>query len=73
MSEEKEKKPAAEPKTETPAPASAAGAEKGTPKISQMTIQEVEKALLIVKEKMGGFTSRHAQNLLLRKKALTSK
>jgi hypothetical protein len=39
-------------------------------KISQMTLQEVEAELKIVKEKMGGFQSAHARHLLARKKEL---
>ena len=40
-------------------------------KISQMALQEVEAELKVVKEKMGGFQSHFAQDLLARKKELT--
>ena len=41
-------------------------------KISQMTLQEIEKELVVVKEKMGGFQSRFARHLLARKKELSA-
>ena len=40
-------------------------------KISGMTLAEVEAALKIAKEKMGGFQSQFARTLLARKKELT--
>ena len=41
-------------------------------KISQMTLEEVEAGLKMAQEKMGGFQSGFARNLLARKKELTS-
>ena len=41
-------------------------------KINALALDEVEEELKIVKEKMGGFSSRYAQHLLLRKKELTA-
>ena len=76
-----EKKPAeVKPKAEAKAeakpeakaeskPAEGAPEKKGK-KISRMTLQEVEAELKTVQEKMGGFQSHFAQDLLARKKVL---
>jgi len=71
-----EAKPKAEEKVEAkteaktePKPAESAP-EKKRRKIAQMTLQEVEAELKITQEKMGGFQSHFAQDLLARKKAL---
>ena len=60
-----------------PAQAPQAGTGEAAPakklrKISQMTLQEIEKELSVVKEKMGGFQSRFARHLLSRKQELQS-
>jgi hypothetical protein len=44
----------------------------GNKKINAMTIKDLEAKLAEVKEKQGGLTSKYAQQLLLRKKSLTS-
>lgn len=54
-----------EEKTEASAPA-----EEKRKKVTQMSLREVEQELKTVKEKMGGFCSRYAQDLLQRKKVL---
>ena len=41
-------------------------------KLNCMNLEEVEKELKVVKEKMGGFNSRYAQHLLSRKKELSN-
>ncbi len=71
-----EAKPKAEEKVEAkteaktePKPAEVAP-EKKRRKISQMTLQEVEAEIKTVQEKMGGFQSHFAQDLLARKKVL---
>ena len=69
MAEEaKEEKKEEAPKAQAPAEGSA----EKRKKINCLTITEIESELKIVKEKMGGFNSRHAQELLLRKKALSA-
>lgn len=50
----------------------AAGAGEKRAKVNCLTLAEVETELKVVKEKMGGFQSRYAEELLLRKKELTS-
>ncbi len=70
MSEEEVKEKPAEKSAEA-APASAAEAKQK--KVNCFTLAEVERELKIVKEKMGGFESRHARALLFRKKELTGK
>jgi ribosomal protein L29 len=55
-------------KTEQPGTPEAAG----NKKINEMTIKDLEAKLAEVKEKQGGLTSKYAQQLLLRKKSLTS-
>jgi hypothetical protein len=44
----------------------------GNKKINAMTIKDLEAKLAEVREKQGGITSKYAQQLLLRKKSLTS-
>lgn len=75
-----EKKPEEKPKAESKVEAKEAKTEekpkegagqKKRPKVSRMTLQEVEKELKAVQEKMGGFQSHFAQDLLARKKVLT--
>ena len=67
-----EAKPAKKPeKTEAPAQATA-DSSSGRKKINRLTLDEVEKELKVVKEKMGGFGSHYADHLLLRKKELTA-
>ncbi len=75
-----EKKPEAKPKTEEKVEAKAeakaeskpaeAAPEKKRRKISGMTLKEVEAELKITQEKMGGFQSHFAKDLLARKKVL---
>jgi len=65
-----EKKPEVEKKPQAPQQAPEA-AQKKNKKIGQMTLKEVEEKLNSIKEKMGGFDSRYAQELLKRKSALT--
>jgi hypothetical protein len=60
IKEAKEEKPASE-------------SEKKRKKISEMTLPEVEAGLKIAQEKMGGFQSGFARNLLARKKILLPK
>jgi ribosomal protein L29 len=57
-------------KTEQPGTPEAAGNK--NKKINEMTIKDLEAKLAEVKEKQGGLTSKYAQQLLLRKKSLTS-
>ena len=66
--EVKEKKA---PAKEAAAPAE--GSKEKRKKINCMSLPEIESELKNVKEKMGGYGSRHAQELLLRKKELTTK
>lgn len=72
-----EAKPKAEPKVEAKAETKTEEkpkenvSEKKRIKVSRMTLQEVEKELKVVQEKMGGFQSHFAQDLLARKKVLT--
>lgn len=71
--QQKEQKPEAAAKPEAPqqAPQQAPeAAQKKNKKIGQMSLKEVEEKLNFVKEKMGGFDSRYAQELLKRKAAL---
>ena len=72
-----EKKPEAKPKAEAkPAEAKAeskpaeSAPKKKRRKISQMALQEIESELKVAQEKMGGFQSHFAQDLLARKKVL---
>jgi hypothetical protein len=44
----------------------------GNKKINEMSLNELEGKLAEVKEKQGGWTSKYAKQLLLRKKTLTS-
>ncbi len=62
---EKHAEPAA-----TAVPAAGAAQEKKGKKISRMTLAEVEEEIKTVKEKMGGFQSAFARNLLARQKEL---
>ena len=79
--EKKADKPEESKKAEAPAegearhgrPAAAEKAGEKRKKINCLTLVEVENELKTVTEKMGGFQSRYAQDLLLRKKELTSK
>ena len=41
-------------------------------KINEMTATEIESKLAELKEKQGGFTSRYARHLMIRKKQLSS-
>jgi hypothetical protein len=68
---ETEPQQAAEPevKTEEPAPPAEPAAKK---KINRMTLVEIEAKLKEVEEQMGGMDSKYAQQLLHRKKTLTS-
>jgi hypothetical protein len=43
---------------------------KKSKKLAHLTLKEVEQKINEVKEKMGGFTSRYAKDLLIRQKAL---
>ncbi|MBI4387954.1 MAG: hypothetical protein HY582_02800 [Candidatus Omnitrophica bacterium] len=63
--------PKKEEKKEAASP-SGGGAPKKV-KISQMGLPEVERELKNAKEKMGGFSSRYAQDLLDQKKELAGK
>ncbi len=65
IEEKKEEKPEvpAEPPAAQPSPKK---------KINQMTLEEIEAKLKDVQEQMGGLESKYAQQLLLRKKLLTS-
>ena len=65
---EKQEKPAAP----TQEPAAEPKGEKHK-KINQLSLDEIEQKLKIVKEKMGDFQSHYAKNLLSRKKELSSK
>ena len=77
------KKAEAPPKSEKPAAAEkpkeakeekpAEGSKNLGKKISEMTLPEVEAGLKVAQEKMGGFQSGFARNLLARKKELTQK
>lgn len=84
---EQEQKPAEQPKTEAPQAEEKTAAEKEEPKregapveaptkkrkkVNRMTLEEIEKKLKEVKERMGGITSRYACQLLKRKEQLTS-
>ena len=60
-----------EKETAAPPPAEAPKAKKQR-KVTRMTLEEVEKKLKSVQEKMGGFHSNFAQHLLARKKELTA-
>lgn len=55
-------------KTDQPGTPEAAG----NKKINEMTIKELEAKLAEVGEKQGGWTSKYARQLLLRKKTLAS-
>ena len=55
---------------EAKAPAAESGEKRK--KVNCLTLTQVETALKVVKEKMGGFHSGYAQELLLRRKALAS-
>lgn len=61
MAEEKKAEQTGTP--ETPA---------GNKKINEMSLKDLEAKIAEVKEKQGGMTSKYAQQLLLRKKSLTS-
>ena len=75
MSEEEKKEKKEEAKVEKPeAKAEEAPAHEQHPKhtkLNHLDLQGVERELKTVKEKMGGFHSKYAQHLLLRKKELT--
>ncbi len=71
-----EKKPEAKPEVEAKVEAKTeekpkeGASKKKRVKVSRMTLPEVEKELKTVQEKMGGFQSHFAQDLLARKKVL---
>lgn len=69
---ESEKKPEATAKLEAPVQAPETAAKKNK-KIGRMNLKEVEEKLNFIKEKMGGFDSRYASELLKRKSALEKK
>ena len=72
---ESEKKPEESKKAEKKVEKVEIAAEKSSKKhkkINCLTLAEIENELKTVKEKMGGFYSRHAQELLLRKKELSN-
>ena len=64
----KEQSKEAAPKPVAPA---APAAEKKLKKINKMTLQELDKKLQDIKEKMGNFSSKYAMELLRRKKELS--
>ena len=72
---QKAEEPKAKENKKEPAQAEAAATGSGEKrtKVNCLTLAEVEAQLKVVKEKMGGFQSRYAEELLLRKKELTSK
>ena len=74
---EKSEKPAQAEKSDKPAKAEkpkeeapAEGSKNRGKKVSQMTLQEVEAGLKMAQEKMGGFQSGFARNLLTRRDSL---
>ncbi|MBI4367886.1 MAG: hypothetical protein HY588_00670 [Candidatus Omnitrophica bacterium] len=84
---EQDKPPQDKPQEETKAPAKAekqqekekpepppaqAPKAKQRKKVTRMTLEEIEKDLKSVQEKMGGFRSDFARHLLARKKELTA-
>jgi len=56
-------------KAEAPETPAAEGAPRRK-KVNELTPAEIEAALAVAKEKQGGWRSRHARQLLARKKAL---
>lgn len=70
-SEPEEKAVEAKPNVKEKAEPSKPHPAKRRKKISRMTLDELEKELKAVQEKMGGFRSDFAQHLLARKKELT--
>ena len=68
--EEKSEKAEKPKEVQKEKPASDSEKKKTGKKISQMTLQEVEAGLKMAQEKMGGFQSDFARDLLARKKEL---
>ncbi len=65
------KKPAAAASATPEAPAEGAG-KKSIRKVSAMTLKEVDAQLKEVEQKMGGFQSRYARQLLVKKAELST-